>query len=188
MASEDSCWLCCQTLMLRVWAMYQPARLKGRQHCTQVLGDEPEYSSCHGRVIATLDYIWYSERAYVPGASAARPSRSDAGSLSSINGWRTLRSSASPMDSIKESSSSAATEGLHSPAWSSTGKDSSASARGLGRSADSSEGRSSLKSAGSSQAGALPGRLSELNGDSQASRGTASLLFFDSFEKQSTCL
>lgn len=35
----------------------------------QVLGDEPEYSSCHGRVIATLDYMWYSETPHQPSAS-----------------------------------------------------------------------------------------------------------------------
>lgn len=126
-----------------------------RQHGTQVLGDEPEYSSCHGRVIATLDYIWYSERAFAPGASAVRPTGHRADSLSSINGWSPLSSIASPMDSIKESSSSA-------------------SARRLGSPAGSPEGKSSVKSAGSPQTGMLAGRQrSELNGSSQVARGTA---------------
>lgn len=31
-----------------------------------MLGEEPEYSSCHGRVIATLDYMWYSEAPFQP--------------------------------------------------------------------------------------------------------------------------
>ncbi|CAL8463659.1 g3193 [Coccomyxa elongata] len=36
----------------------------------QVLGSEPGFTSCHGRVIATLDYIWYTRLLHVP---AARP-------------------------------------------------------------------------------------------------------------------
>ena len=97
--------------------MCQQIDLKVRQHGTQVLGDEPEYSSCHGRVIATLDYIWYSERAFAPGALAVRPSGHHTGSHGSINGWSPVRSIASPMDSIKESSSSTSAGGLGKPGW-----------------------------------------------------------------------
>ena len=32
----------------------------------QVLGGEPRFTSCHGRVIATLDYIWYTRQAHKP--------------------------------------------------------------------------------------------------------------------------
>ena len=138
----------------------------------QVLGDEPEYSSCHGRVIATLDYIWYSEKAYTPGGSAARLSGSHAGSLSSISGWSPLTNSASPIGS-KGHNSSGTTQSLGSPDQSSKGRDGPGSARGLGSPVGSSGGRSSLNSAGSSQTAMLADRLSELNGDSQAGRGTA---------------
>ena len=153
-----------------VWVMCQPIPLKLRQHCMQVLGDEPEYSSCHGRVIATLDYIWYSEGAYTPCGSAARLSGSHAGSLSSISGWSPLKSIASPIGS-KGHSSSGAAQSLGSPEQSSKGRDGPASARGLGSPVGSSEGRSSLMSTGSSQTAVLADRLSELNGDSQAGRG-----------------
>ena len=139
----------------------------------QVLGDEPEYSSCHGRVIATLDYIWYSERAYTPGGSAARPSGDHAGNLGSISGWSPLQSMASPMGSVRGHNSSGTTQSLDSSALNSKGTDGQASARGLGSPVGSSEGRSRPKSAGSSQTAMLADRLSELNGDSQASRGTA---------------
>jgi len=44
----------------------------------QVIGSEPEYSSCHGRVIATLDYIWYSETSYGPASSSSSEARSPA--------------------------------------------------------------------------------------------------------------
>ena len=44
----------------------------------QVIGSEPEYSSCHGRVIATLDYIWYSETSYDPASSCSSEARSPA--------------------------------------------------------------------------------------------------------------
>ena len=156
-----------------VLAMCQYTYLKFRQYCVQVLGDEPEYSSCHGRVIATLDYIWYSERTFTPGASAGRPSGNHAGSLSSINGWSPLRSTASPMGSVEDDNSSGTTQDLDSPACCSKGKDSPGSARGLGSPASSSEGKSSLKSSGSSQTAMLASRLSELDSDSQAGRGTA---------------
>lgn len=48
----------------------------------QVLGDEPEYSSCHGRVIATLDYMWYSETPHPPSASDNQGTRSPTGDQS----------------------------------------------------------------------------------------------------------
>ena len=141
----------------------------------QVLGDEPEYSSCHGRVIATLDYIWYSERTFMPGPSAARPSGNHAGSLSSINGWDLLRSIAGPMGSLEGIDSSGSIQGLDSPACSSKGKGSLASARGSGSPAGSSEGKSILKSTGSSQTAMPASRLSELESDSQAGRVIAPL-------------
>ena len=137
----------------------------------QVLGDEPEYSSCHGRVIATLDYIWYSEGAYTPGGSAARPSGSHAGSLGSISGWSPLKSIDSPIGSEGHNSLGTA-QSLGSPEQSSKGRDGPASARGLGSPVGSCEGRSRPKSAGSPQTAMLADRLSDLNGDSQAGRGT----------------
>ncbi|BDA48472.1 probable protein angel homolog 2 at N-terminal half [Coccomyxa sp. Obi] len=38
----------------------------------QVLGSEPGFTSCHGRVIATLDYMWYTRLLHMP-SPAARP-------------------------------------------------------------------------------------------------------------------
>ena len=40
--------------------------------CLQVLGSEPGFTSCHGRVIATLDYMWYTRLLHIP-SQAARP-------------------------------------------------------------------------------------------------------------------
>lgn len=40
--------------------------------CVQVLGSEPGFTSCHGRVIATLDYMWYMRLLHIP-CPAARP-------------------------------------------------------------------------------------------------------------------
>lgn len=41
--------------------------------CMQVLGSEPGFTSCHGRVIATLDYMWYTRLLHIPAARRGPP-------------------------------------------------------------------------------------------------------------------
>ena len=40
--------------------------------CAQVLGAEPGFTSCHGRVIATLDYMWYTRLLITPSPAAQK--------------------------------------------------------------------------------------------------------------------
>ena len=51
--------------------------------CVQVLGAEPGFTSCHGRVIATLDYMWFTRLLHTPTPAAQRTSSLQASEPSS---------------------------------------------------------------------------------------------------------
>ena len=88
--------------MCRLTVCCAAGRTQNAVRCAQVLGDEPEYSSCHGRVIATLDYVWYSETPHLPSATGVGQAGSPLGNAVGS----AERISVSP-DSLPHASSSA---------------------------------------------------------------------------------
>lgn len=74
----------------------------------QVLGAEPGFTSCHGRVIATLDYMWYTPRATVP---AAPPTTLEQPRGSSASAQQAGAGSRSPSAAAAESAPSGSADG-----------------------------------------------------------------------------
>lgn len=80
--------------------------------CAQVLGAEPGFTSCHGRVIATLDYMWYTRLLITPSPAAQKgaPLRGAPDLLQSSNSPDAARSSLETFKAASSQSRSSAAE------------------------------------------------------------------------------